>query len=656
MDDRSWLEINLDNYVHNLESIKKYVLPHQEIMQIVKADAYGHGAAKIAETALKNGVTMLGVANAEEGALLRYLGKVPSHTYSRDDLTLANCPILILSPLLPYEVDLIFENNLIPSITELDFCRYLDEEAKNRDIIYPIHIKIDTGMNRNGIRYDAFESFLKEISKYKNLKIEGIFSHFLESEEQSGVSETQISRFKEVLSHINKVKYIHIANSAGILFQNVKEANVVRLGLLSYGINLNKRVENKLNLKPVMTFKSKISHISIAKKGETIGYNSTFTANEDIKFAIIPVGYADGYDFLLSNQAKVLVNNMLCPVLGRVSMDMICVDITKLQEASLYDEVILLGEEHPEINVGNLSSLYKGSAYELLTQVGRRAKRYYKINNKVIDQEPIQKRSFIPSDFNSDKLSSIIKNAIAHRIQNNEMAKVIYDDILRYFFIDSDKDISYRSNFKHNIVFTQHQEYKDYFKVKTVLSFQKILQNNTFYVACAIDNESLKEFFKMRNCEYRWIIDVPENNLNRYDDANDDLNDYFKVSKALVNDIEVDISIKNYPQTQGIQKGILFIMSHKELDKLCGKVVTFVIETETIYHKKAHQLSIYINEITKGAEVSFSFPQELNPVEVTSIFAGRERFPLINKKDNQIIVKTRPDMWIFPNSGVVFSY
>ncbi|MCK9329853.1 MAG: alanine racemase [Candidatus Cloacimonetes bacterium] len=656
MNDRSWLEINLDNYVHNLESIKKFVLPHQDIMQIVKADAYGHGAAKIAEIALKNGVTMLGVANAEEGALLRYLGKIPSYTYTKDNLTLDACPILVLSPSLPNEIDLIFENNLIPSITELDFCQNLDNEAKNRDVVYPVHIKIDTGMNRNGIRYDAFDNFLMAFSKCTNLKIEGVFSHFLESEEQSGVSETQIDRFREVLTKIKTVKYIHIANSAGILFQNFKEANIVRLGFLSYGVNINKRVEKTINLKPVMTFKSKISHISTAKKGETIGYNSTFIVNEDVRFAIIPVGYADGYDFLLSNQAKVLVNNELCPVLGRVSMDMICIDISKLQKVSLYDEVILLGEEHPEINAGNIAFLYKGSAYELLAQVGRRAKRYYKINNMIIDQEPIQKRSFIPSDFNSEKLSSIIKNAIAHRIQNNEMAKVIYDDILKYFFIDSDKDISYRSNFKHNIVFTEHKEYKDYYRVKTVLSFQKILHNDTFYVACAIDNESLKEFFKMKNCEYRWIIDVPENHLNRSNDKKNDLNDYFKISKALINDIEVDISIKNYPQIQGMQKGLLFTMNHKKLVDLCGKVVTFVIETETIYHKKAHQLSVYINEITKGAEVSFSFPSQINPVEITSIFAGRERFPLIQRRDNQIILKTRPDMWIFPNSGIVFSY
>lgn len=657
MQERSWIEINLDNYIHNLKQIRKNILPHQNIMQIVKADAYGHGAVKISETALENGVSMLGVANSEEGTLLRYTGLICENNLKNHALNLSNCPILILSPSLPEEIDNIIEYNLTPSVSQLEFCEKLNTAAKNRDIIYPVHIKIDTGMNRNGVRIDDIKEFLQKFKSFKNLYIEGVFSHYSESESQNDTSEKQILAFDKIISLFDNPKYIHIANSAGILFHNYKKANMLRLGFLSYGVNQNARVASTVELKPVMSIKSKIVHISYALKGESIGYNSTFKADKNINYAIIPIGYADGYDFLLSNKSFVQIQESLCRVLGRVSMDMLCVDISNLKTVSLYDEVLLMGEGRPEINASELASLYNGSAYELLCQIGRRAKRFYLLNSKTIDEEPVQKRSFIPTDFNTDKLSSIIKQSIAHRIQNSEFASVVYEDILRYFFIDSDREINYRTNFNHTIEFLNHPEHPDFYLVKTYLSYNKILQDNYFHIGCASDEDSLKYFFKMKNCEYRWLLDekIAENFCFSNSETNQ-LSNFFELNRVMINDIKMNIEVQEV-QNQNLQnKTLLFKLLHTEINTLKNKLVTFKIETQTLYPKKSHQLSVYLYEITKGVEVSFSFPDKLKPVEITTIFSGKERFPETVYSENKITVKTKPDTWIFPNSGIVFSY
>src|SRR5690554_3356497 len=379
---RSWVEIDLDNFSQNLQNLKALLPATTSFMQIVKADAYGHGAYEIALQSKKQGAEYLGVANTEEGALLRY---------QKIDL-----PILILSPSFYEEIELIKNNNLTPTVTTIAFAEELNRRSASSKT--KIHLEIDTGMGRSGIRYDRADEIIKEIKRLPNLEIEGIFSHFSSSESDLEFTELQSERFRKIVEAIDfPIRYIHIANSTRIVTCSPEYANLVRIGLLSYGIYSDDRLRDKIELQPVMSFKSVVCQIKEAHKGETIGYNRTYRAKQDSTYAIIPVGYADGYDFLLSNRGLVRIRDKTYPVIGRVSMDMITVDITSNPDISSGDEVTLLngGNICPE----KVVSLYEGLSYELLCQVGRRARRYYHRNRKIVATSPLSRRDFVSRDF-----------------------------------------------------------------------------------------------------------------------------------------------------------------------------------------------------------------------------------------------------------------
>ena len=618
--DRSWTEIDLTSFKDNIKELKKFFKPQSEFMQIVKADAYGHGAFQIAIKAIECGAVSLGVANVQEGLLLRYQG--------------IKIPIIILSPSLENEIEQILENDLIPTISTLDFA-----EKLNKIGMCKIHINIDTGMGRSGFHYEeAFEN-INEIKKLENIEIEGIFSHFSSAEEDPEFTKLQSDRFEAILSKLEVLpKYIHISNSSGVITFPNKYTNLVRLGLLSYGVYSNTEMKSKVNLKPVMTFKSRITQIKSAKKGNSIGYNRTFIVPDDMKYAILPVGYADGYDFLLSNKGKVILKNQVCNIIGKVSMDMTAIDVSAIENLEVGDEVILLGDSNENITAENLTSLYDGLSYELLSQIGRRAKRYYKENGKIIDSSPLLRRDFIPKDFSDNKLGNIIETAIEQRLQSKEIASLVHEDILKRLFAEKDKDIYYRRNFKHSINFENSDEFPKYFLTSTDLSFTKKLQNDYFSVACAKTEEDLKKYFLRNDVEYRWLLD---NSI--------DLKElFFAVTSVKVNDIELYNEMK-------IADGCIEIKCyHPDLKSLVGKEVDFSISTKTYYPKSSHQLSVYIIEMTQCVDISFE--SDLKNVEAVPIFSGKSKFPKINKSNNKISISTDKDEWVFPTSGVVFVY
>ncbi|MDA3814447.1 MAG: alanine racemase [Candidatus Cloacimonetes bacterium] len=618
--DRSWTEINLTNFKDNLDELKKFFHPQANFMQIVKADAYGHGAFQIAKKAIECEAVSLGVANLQEGLLLRYQG--------------IKVPIIILSPSMENEIEQILENNLIPTISTLDFAVKLNKQGKCK-----IHINIDTGMGRSGFHYKSALENINKIKNLKNLEIDGIFSHFSSAEEDPKFTKLQSDRFKKLITTFNiKPKYIHISNSSGVITFPNKYANLVRLGLLSYGVYSNSQLKSKVNLKPVMTFKSRITQIKSAKKGDSIGYNRTFLATQEMKYAILPFGYADGYDFLLSNKGKVAINNQICNIVGKVSMDMTAVDISKLKKPKVGDEVILLGDANKNISVESLTSLYDGLSYELLSQIGRRAKRYYKENGKIIDSSPLLRREFMPKDFSDNKLGDIIETAIEQRLQSKEIANLVHEDILKRLFAEKDKDIQYRRNFRHSIKFENSTEFPKYFLTSTNLSFTKKLQNDYFSVACAKTEKDLEKYFLRNDVEYRWLLD---NSI--------DLEEmFFTVTSVKINDITLYNEMK-------IADGCIEIKCyHHDLNELVGKEVDFSISTKTYYPKSSHQLSVFIIEMTQG--VNISFESDLKNVEAVPIFSGKSKFPKILKSNNKISIFTDKDEWVFPTSGVVFVY
>jgi len=673
---RSRIEIDLSAFERNLHTLKSYLLKNQQFLMVVKADAYGHGAYQIAKLALKCGASMLGVANIDEAAHLR-AAKITA-------------PILILSPSLTTECEAIAHYNIIPTVSEIEFCYRLNEVATKK---LPVHLKIDTGMNRNGIKPNELPAFLAGFALLKNLYIQGIFSHFAASDDDEAFTQEQYEVFTNVLAdfssvryqHLNtQLKYTHIANSAALLQHNAPQMNLVRFGLMAYGYHPERNSKPPDPIAPIMSYKSQISHLSTAEKGETIGYNRTFIAQKDLKYAIIPVGYADGYDLLLSNKGLVEVQGTLCPVLGKVSMDMLCIDVSAVKNVKLYQEVALLSSHLSlKINAHGVASLYNSSVYELLCQVGRRAKRYYFYNDKLIDDEPMQRRSFIPKDYSDKKLNTIIKDAIAHRLQSDEVSNVIYRDVIKPYITDSDRDVAYRTNFKYSVTFS-YNEWSDgqnplslegkgalpeytlrggmgevlvsphksntsdknkYYKVKTTLTFSKTLKHNKFFVVCANDNQKLQYFFKQKKCEYRWLLDknlAPESQ-------------HFLLTRVAINNHEIK------SRTTTINDCIVYTFADKIIKTLKGKRVKYYIEAETLYPKSSNSLTIYINELTKGVEVNFNYFSGLFNAEATAIFSGRERFPQVTETEGQdgyktLTVRTNRQAWVIPNSAIVISF
>ena len=487
MIERSKTIINLDNYEDNLKIILKITNPNCDFMQIVKADADGHGAYQVAMKAIINGAKLLGVANSEEGVYLRYQG--------------IKIPILILSPSLDSEIPDIIQNNLTPSISDLSFLEKL-YAFLHTDKEISVHINVDTGMGRSGFSYLNFLDYLPKIYKYHNIKIEGIFSHFAASEDDPEFTKIQIDRFKEIVFSLPEIpKYVHISNSYGILNSDCEFCNLVRIGILSYGICPYKNISQKISFKPVMSFYSHISQIKEARKNDSIGYNRIYKVKNRIKFAIIPIGYADGLDYLLSNKGSVLINNRICPIIGKISMDMTTVDISDI-DCKIGDKVYFITDKNENLRIENITSIYAGNPYEFACQLGRRAKRYYYSNNKLESSQPLLRRDFIPKDFTDENLNKIITNAISQRLKSDEISGVIYSNILRKLFYDSDNLVSYRSNFKHSIEFIDKDSESDFYIVKTKLSFMKKLQNNSFEIICANNYLSLHRYFLNPYVEY----------------------------------------------------------------------------------------------------------------------------------------------------------
>jgi alanine racemase len=628
MQDRSWTEINLDNFAHNLKELKSFLPENTSFMQIVKADAYGHGAYEIALVAIREGTSFLGVANAEEGALLRYQG--------------ISIPILVLSPSLVTEIPIILDNNLVCTISDLAFADALHVAALSAGKVATVHIKLDTGMHRNGFPIEETERVFDILSGLKGLFIDGIYSHFAASESDPEFTIQQVQLFVNSLKELpRRPEHIHISNSTAALTLHIPYTNMVRFGLLSYGIYSNAEYETRVELKPVMTFKTKISLLKNLVPGDSVGYNRTYIAESQMKIAILPVGYADGYDFMLSNRSSVQISLQSCKVIGKISMDMIAIDVSNINDVHVGQEVVLLGSERNELRVEHLVSLYEGNAYELLCQVGRRAKRYYYENGNLISSSPLLRRDFVSHDFSDQKLSTIIESALSQRLQSKELSNLIVHDILKMFFFNKDKDIHYRQHFEHEITFSYSDDKKlsDYFLTETKLTYKKVLENDYFIVACANNSKTLDKYFRRLDVEYRWLLDE-KFSLNE---------DKFTVTSVKVNDVDLEVSNQ-------LNEGCLEIhCTHPQLINLINEEVKFSISTRTYYSRKSHQMSVFINDLTQGVSVRFCYPSSLD-VEAVPIFAGQNKFPKIDIENNAIRVYSNKDEWIFPQSGIVFTY
>ena len=656
---RSWTVINLNNFRFNIYQLKKLLKPEVELMQIVKADAYGHGSVEIARESEKLGIKWLGVANSDEGILLR-LERIKSR-------------ILILSPSFHDEIENIINYDLIPSISNIEFARELNKFAAQNNKNIKVHVNFDTGMGRSGFLWNQAKEIASLLKKLQNIQIEGAFSHFSISENQENeFSSIQVQRFDSVLSHLESAginpEIIHFSNSAALVnFPNF-QYDIVRIGLLSYGIYTDETLHSKIKLLPVMTFKSKISLIKKFPADFGISYNKTYITHKPTLTAILPIGYGDGYNFLLSNLGKVIINRKICPILGRVTMDMIVVDISNVEDAKIGDEVILLGTDgNNTIFAEELSGFYNGLSYETVCNLGRRAQRIFIKENKGTTIEPVSRRTFIAKDFSNTKLEKIIQTSLNQRLNSNEIGSIIYQELLENLFSTSDREVRWKTNFIHSIRFSEikspikfgadlsnevplsskKMEYaKQFYLVKTKLSYQKKLGNEKFKIVCANNLSDLEEYFLTKDVEYRWLLDDKIDLIN-----------LFHVDRIMVNDIILNHEIKksNHTSIHSNQANLEIECSHPELKNLIDKDVQFTIDTTTYYLKTKRQLTIYLAELTKGISVTFDFLEtNIKNVETISIFAGKEKYPKEIRKNGIVSLKSHQDEWFFPNSGVVF--
>ena len=441
---RSWVEVDLDNFTHNWNEMRRLVGPDVKILSVVKADAYGHGAIEISNVALKNGAYYLGVANADEGVQLRVGG--------------IEAPILILSPSMGLEIDEIIKYNLIPSVSDLGFARDLQKKLKKAQAKMPIHIEVDTGMGRGGTIHSEAFRVIEEILDLPNIAVEGIFTHLSSSEvEGDDYNEKQWRLFQALLKKLEENRiYIpvkHLANSGGMLNFGQFHLDMVRPGIMSYGIYPAESLKAKADLLPVMSFKTKVLLLKEFPKGYGIGYNRTYVTKKPTRIATIPVGYGDGYGVIMSNQGEALIRGRRVPLVGRVSMDMCTLDVSRLPECEVGDEVVLLGRQGGEyIPANDIAAKAKTISYEVLCALGKRAPRVFIQKGRAGSVEPRLRRVFIPDEVKSiSRIDNVIRRCFQTRARSSELGDAIYYEMFEALFGKEDRQLELRTNFRYNI-------------------------------------------------------------------------------------------------------------------------------------------------------------------------------------------------------------
>ncbi len=371
-------EIYLDNIVHNLSEVKRWVGKKVKIMGVVKANAYGHGACQVAKVLIENGVSYLGVATIEEALELRECG--------------INIPILVIgyTPL-PQAKELIV-HNITQTVFDINYVKDLERIALNVGKKAKVHVKVDTGMGRIGYTdLNVAEKEIEKMMEMEGVEVEGIFSHFATSDEKDKkYAEQQFDMFKKLLESL-KLKEIniplkHIANSGAIIDLKYTYLDMVRPGIVLYGSYPSENVERPLDLRQTMGFKTKIVYIKEVPEGTSISYGRTFITKRKSKIATLPVGYADGFNRLLSNNHHVLVKGKYAPVIGRICMDQTMLDVTDIEGVEVGDDVTIFGNQDGEkITAEEIAKKLNTIPYEVYCGISRRVPRIYIYKGEVIE-------------------------------------------------------------------------------------------------------------------------------------------------------------------------------------------------------------------------------------------------------------------------------
>jgi alanine racemase len=375
----AWAEIDLDALAHNMSEIRRLARKDALVTAVIKADGYGHGAKKIAQTLLDNGADRFAIAVLDEGIELRRAG--------------FTVPILILGYTDAERAEEIISNELEQAVYSWELAEAISKEAVKQDKTAKIHIKIDSGMGRIGLQpnNDSVQ-LIKKISQLPNIAIEGIFTHFAVADATDKTyTNGQYEKFSWICKELDKenvkINIRHCANSATIIDLPDMHFNMVRAGIILYGLEPSDEVLlDRIELRQAMSLKVRITHVKEIEAGQSVSYGRKFIADKKTKIASLPIGYADGYTRMLSGKAEALVKGKRVPVVGRICMDQCMIDVTGIDDVKVGDEVVLFGKQDGAfISIDELAAKLGTINYEIVCMIGKRVPRVYIKDGKIVD-------------------------------------------------------------------------------------------------------------------------------------------------------------------------------------------------------------------------------------------------------------------------------
>lgn len=371
------VEVDLNAVKHNVKEFKKRVNDENiAMMAAVKANGYGHGAVEVAKSAIEAGINQLAVAFVDEAIELREAG--------------ITVPILILGYTSVAAVEEAIQYDVMMTVYRIEDLQSINEIANRLQKKAQIQVKIDTGMSRIGLQEEV-KPFLEELNRMEYVEVVGMFTHYSTADEtdkaytnmQTSLFEKAVNTAKELGIHF---PYIHSSNSAGSMELSNTFQNMVRVGIGIYGMYPSKEVDHTVvALKPALSLKSKVAHVKHAKKNRGVSYGNTYVTTGEEWIATVPIGYADGYNRQLSNKGHAIINGVRVPVIGRVCMDQLMLDVTKAMPVQVGDEVVFYGKQgEEEIAVEEIADMLGTINYEVTCMLDRRIPRVYKENNEMI--------------------------------------------------------------------------------------------------------------------------------------------------------------------------------------------------------------------------------------------------------------------------------
>jgi alanine racemase len=361
--------IDLSALAHNLQQVRRHLEPGCEVLAVVKADAYGHGAIPVARALMERGVHRFGVATVDEGIALRDAGIESS--------------ILVMGALLPNQSMVAIAHRLTPIIHDLRIARSIADALGADTAPYPVHLKVDTGMGRLGILpQDVLHAL--DSSPFRRLRVEGLMTHLADADNADPTYTTiQLEQFHSLVGQLKaagvEIPLAHAANSAAVLFHPSSHFTMVRPGIMLYGYHTASHHDTAPDLRPVLSLATRVVHVRTLARGQGVSYSRSFTASRPTTVAVLPIGYGDGYNRQLSNRGAALIKGRRAPIVGRICMDMTIVDVTDILDVAAGEEAVLIGQQGAlRLTAGHLATWSQTIPYEVLCAIGRRVPRIYR--------------------------------------------------------------------------------------------------------------------------------------------------------------------------------------------------------------------------------------------------------------------------------------